>query len=165
MKKRMTLATAFLLMIATTALAIATTALAAEGEKCEDTYARCLSRIGETAGLEVKMEEPVAKVLDAYRVKAALGGKPEKVLKKTCGNVCKVAVKDGHATILLKDATRLNESGAIVFICKDTIATTFGGGQGSTRLTYATHESAVPCALRDGSMSAMQTFNPGGGAR
>jgi hypothetical protein len=104
------------------------------------------------------MEEPVRKMLDGYRVKAALGGKPEKALKKACGDVCKVEVKEGRATIVFKDQTRQSDSGVLTFICKDTVATSFGGGQGSTRLSYVTNESRIPCALREGSTPAMQSF-------
>lgn len=129
---------------------------AEESGKCEDTYQKCLTRIAEAAGLQVQFEEPAGMVLASYKVKAALTGKPEKALKKACGDVCKVEVRDGRATIALRDKTRTGQTGVLVYLCKDTVTTSFGGSQGSTRFEYVTNESPVPCALRSGPSQVMQ---------
>lgn len=134
---------------------------AEENGKCEDTYNKCLTRIAEAGGLQIQFEEPAATVLDSYKVKAALTGKPEKMLKKACGDVCKVEVKDGRATIALRDKTRKGETGALIFLCKDTVTTTFGGAQGSTRFEAITNESGVPCALRTGPGTMPRVISPG----
>jgi hypothetical protein len=138
-------------------LFLAAAALMAEDAgKCEDSYNACLTRIAEAGGVQIQFEEPAAAVLSSYKVKAALTGKPEKMLKKACGDVCKVEVKDGRATIALRDKTRTEPSGVLTFLCKDTVTTSFGGSQGSTRYEYVTNPSPVPCALRNAPSQVMQ---------